>query len=75
MILTKIGESLNVGGEKMPKRDIKKDPNIRPSEKEFQICRFCGTMFEYGDVPCPNCHRKPSDEEKLSETWAKSEQK
>lgn len=59
----------------MPKRDFKKDPNLRPSETEYQTCRFCSTLFEYGDNPCPNCQRKPSDEEKLSGLWSKSEQK
>lgn len=62
-------------GEKMPKRDFKKDPNLRPTETEFQICRFCGKLYPYGDVKCPSCGRKPSDEETLSETWSKSEQK
>lgn len=59
----------------MPKRDFKKDPNLRPNEIELQTCRFCGQMYPYGDNPCPNCGRKPSDSEKLTDLWSKSEQK
>jgi len=57
----------------MPKRDIKKDPNIRPNQIELQTCRFCGKLFSYGDIPCPNCGRKPSDD--VWEKWTKSEAK
>ena len=60
-------------GEKLPKRDIRKDPNLRENETEYQVCRFCGTMYEYGDVPCPSCGRKPSDD--VWEHWRKAEQK
>ena len=58
----------------MPKRDFKKE-KTRPNEVEFQVCRFCGTLFEYGDHKCPACGRKPSDEEQLTDYWTKSEQK
>lgn len=55
------------------KRDIRKDPNLRPNETELQVCRYCGKIFEYGDSECPNCQRKPSDD--VWEKWVKSEQK
>jgi len=59
----------------MPKRDFKKDPNLRENETEYQVCRFCGQLYPYGDTECPNCARKPTDEEKLTDMWSRSEQK
>lgn len=44
----------------MVKRDIKKDPNLRPNETEWQFCPHCQTMYPYGDTPCPNCGLTPT---------------
>lgn len=46
-----------------------------PMEKsvELQTCANCGTLFEIGDNPCPNCGVSPSLYARRFEKYRRSE--